>query len=198
MRFSNPNPRFIGTIERSTPMARPGRPVDSYREGEGARRPSDSSFFQDIGRLARATGALARDHVLLAQAEAKQEGRRVAVNLGVGSLALPFALAALIMLSTALAIGLGGWVGMGWGFLIAGGVDLLLAGTFGAYAATKLKEERGRALRRTKEELRKDREVARAFVRRTKECPRIPASSLHSDRYARETGEGGVHPPDLR
>lgn len=186
-------------------MARPGRPIESYRSSTEPQRATNSSFFKDVGRLARATGALARDHLLLARAEARQEGKRVAINVGVGTMALPFALTGLIMLSAALAIGLSRWLGAGWGFFIVGLLDLALAGAFGGWAALKLRGEPSQALPYTREELRKDREVARAWARRRREQPHAaPESAFHSDAYAKRTRyakgaeNGGVHQGDLR
>lgn len=136
--------------------------------GRSPRRGKRSGLLGDLGRLARASGALARDHLLLAKAEVKQEGKRTAIHLGVGAVALPFALTSLIMLSTALALGLSRWVGAGWAFLIVGGFDLFLAGVAASYAALKLKEEKGRTLRHTKAELLADRRAATETIRRAR------------------------------
>ena len=122
--------------------------------GDGAYyRPRRGGFFQDLGRLARASGALLRDHALLAREEAKEEGRRVAINASMGATALPFALTALIMLSVALAVGLSGWLGVGWAFLVVGLLDLAIAGILAGLAALRLRREPSRALARTKAEM---------------------------------------------
>lgn len=163
--------------------------------GDGAYyRPRRGGFFQDLGRLARASGALLRDHALLAREEAKEEGRRVAINASMGATALPFALTALIMLSVALAVGLSGWLGVGWAFLVVGLLDLAIAGILAGLAALRLRREPSRALARTKAELAKDREMARQVFEEAKAPP--PAPRREPPTHARTFPGGGVHTTD--
>lgn len=157
---------------------------------------SRSGFFHDLGRLARASGALIRDHALLAREEAKQEGKKVALNASMGVAALPFALTALIMLSVALAVGLSGWLGVGWAFLVVGLLDLVIAGVLGAFAALRLKEEPSRALSQTKEEFSETRKSARRLVERLRAPPREALISSH-ERPRPNSHAGGVHVGDL-
>lgn len=179
--------------------------MDGSRHDRRAGYPSDGSagpsssrkagFFHDLGRFARATGALLRDHALLAREEAKQEGKKMAVNASMGVAALPFALTALIMLSVALAVALSGWLGVGWAFLVVGLLDLAIAGVLGVFAALRMKEEPKRALSQTKAELEEDKRHARRLFQRIKAPPSRAAISSHGNSHAERLG-GGVHVGD--
>jgi len=176
---------------------RPFRPNGSAGPAT-ARAPRKSGVFQDLGRLARATGALIRDHAILARVEAKQEGKRLAVNASVGAAALPFALTALLMLSVALAVGLSRWLGVGWAFLLVGLLDLAIAGLLATFAALRLREEPSRALALTREELGNDRRMARRVFRKVREPrPEAYLGSHEPPSHARAIPGDGVHPSDF-
>src|SRR5690606_19084630 len=122
-------------------------------------------------------------------------GKKVALNASMGVAALPFALTALIMLSVALAVGLSSWLGAGWAFLVVGLLDLAIAGVPGAFAALRLQDEPSRALSHTKEELAKDRAMARRVYERLKAPPPQAAIPPH-DRPPHAFPGGGVHVSD--
>lgn len=167
------------------------------RERGGGRTPRrGSGFFRNLGRLARASGALIRDHALLAREEAKLEGRRVAVYASVGMAALPFALTALIMLSVALAVGLSSWLGVAWAFLVVGLLDLVIAGILGAFAALRLKDEPSRALSQTKAEFAENKRMARRLVTQMRGPPPRAAIPLHGNSHGARLPEGGIHVAD--
>ncbi|HLV59783.1 MAG TPA: phage holin family protein [Fredinandcohnia sp.] len=158
---------------------------------------SNGSVFRDLGRLARALGALLRDHAVLARVEAREEGKRVAIDASAGVAALPFAFTALIMLSVALAVGLSGWIGVGWAFFAVGLLDLAIAGVLATFAALRLRKEPARTLALTREELARDREMARRVVERLR-APTPRAAIPPHDRPPRSFPGGGVHPSDHR
>jgi len=157
-------------------------------------------LLADLGKLARATGALIRDHAILAREEARQTGKRTAIDVSMGVVALPFALTALIMLSAALAVGLSRWLGVGWAFFVVGLLDLAIAGLLGLYAALRLRQARERTMALTREELERDRQMARNLFRRLAAPPPRAQLRPHEPLTRRAPG-GEIHaaepPADL-
>lgn len=150
-------------------------PIGAYRSDGDARStgtPGQGSrtLFQEIVRAGDAMGRLVRDHLGLAKIEAGEEARKASLALGVGLVALPFGLAALIMLNVALALGLSSWVGGAWAFLITGGIDILIATGLGVFAGAKLKGQR--RLEVLEAELRKNRSMIRSLEAQLRAGPR--------------------------
>lgn len=122
-----------------------------------------TSLGREASRATRALAVLLREHLALARIELTNEGKRVVIHSAVALGALPFFLSALVILSVALALGLGEWLGVAWGFLVVGVLELSIAGALALYGGKKLREERSRTFAHTRRELRKDRSIGRVF-----------------------------------
>jgi len=120
--------------------------------GNGERQ----SFAQEVRRLTDSIAKLVRDHLELARAELKEDARRYALDAALAATALPFLLAALLLLDVALAIGLAGRLGMGWAFALVGALNLIVGGACAAVAAARMRRH-AHPLPMTSEELERDR-----------------------------------------
>ncbi|AKU91756.1 phage holin family protein [Vulgatibacter incomptus] len=112
---------------------------------ERAARPRSSPETTLGGELRSAidaVGRLVRDHIDLAKLEIREEAKKASIDVGLGLAAIPFGLAALIMLDVALAIGLSSWVHGAWAFLIVGGLNLIIGGGLGTFSAARLSRKR--------------------------------------------------------
>lgn len=118
------------------------------------------SLGGEMRRLADSISLLVRNHMDLAKAELREEIRAMASDAAMGLAALPFLLAALLLLDAALAIGIGRWLGVGWGFAVVGALNAALGGLLGGLAAARLRKHKPR-LDATSEELKRNREMVR-------------------------------------
>ncbi|WP_373045128.1 phage holin family protein [Vulgatibacter sp.] len=95
---------------------------------------------REVKRLTDALSRLVRDHMDLAKAELREDARRYALDAAFGATALPFAFAALLLLDVALALGLGGWLGMAWGFVVVGALNFTVAAILGGLALERIRK----------------------------------------------------------
>jgi len=157
------------------------------------------SLLEELARAGQSAGRLARGHLDLARAEAQGEVKKSVVDAGVGMGALPLSMAGLLMLDVALALGIGSWVGAAWGFLIVGVLNLIVAGTMGAFAAARLKRHDRMSGMRSELEL--DRAMARNLgtrLRRQKSAQvapePLPSAAPHPPAGGRLRGNGPAQP----
>ncbi len=127
------------------------------------------SIAEELSRASDSLGRLIRDHIGLARLELKGEARKITTEAMIGLSALPFVLAGIVMMDVALSIGISSWVGGAWAFLIVGAFNLLIAGSLGLYAATKLRQHR--RLDALSEELERNTAVAQQVRDRMRRRP---------------------------
>lgn len=126
--------------------------------GSNPRTEAGAPLSRELRRLADALGRLIREHVELARAEVGEDLRRRAVDAALATVALPFLLAALLLIDAALALALGRRLGEVQGFAIVGVANLAVGAILGALALARFR--RARPLAATAEELRRDRLLA--------------------------------------
>lgn len=120
---------------------------------------TDTGIGREMRRLADAVTKLVRSHVELAKAELREEVRGRMADALLGSLALPFLLAALLLLDVALALVLASWLGQAAGFALAGLLNLAVGGGLAAMAAARARR-RDAPLSDTAEEIERNRLLA--------------------------------------
>lgn len=130
------------------------------------------SLSAEMRRLADNLSRLVRDHLDLAKWELREEAKGMATDAAMGAMALPFLLAALLFLDGALAVGIGSWLGIGWGLLVVGVLNLGIGATLGGLAAARIKA-RQPALDGTKQELQRNKEMLQIVRSRSPKAKRV-------------------------
>jgi len=121
-------------------------------------------------RLADAMSRLVRDHVDLAKAELREDARRYAVDAALGTSALPFFLAALLLFDVALALGLASVFGTAWAFALTGVLNLAVGGALGGVAAARFRKHE-RPLPETSAELQRNAALVRQLRQELRQQP---------------------------
>lgn len=125
----------------------------------------------EMRRLADNLSRLVRDHLELAKWEVRHEAKELAADGAMGAMALPFLFAALLFLDGALAVGLGGWLGIGWGLLIVGVLNLGIGTALGGLALARLRAHPPK-LEATTEEMGRNKELLERVRNQAREEPR--------------------------
>lgn len=103
-------------------------------------------------RIVDGFGTLVREHLNLARLELMGDAKALGGDAAKVAIFAPFLLVGYVLVCVALGVFVGQALGMGWGFLIVGGVNLLVGGIGVGRALSQLKTRQ--VLPETVEELR--------------------------------------------
>ena len=106
----------------------------------GAEQPEKGGLAAALGRISDGLTRVVSEHLALARAELRDDGRALALDAVRILVFLPLVIVGYGLLCAGLAVALSAWIGLALSFAIVGGVNVLVGGVGAALAATKLKQ----------------------------------------------------------